>query len=157
DNANAQVVGCDKQGLKYVMDVAKVQGTNLTKVAAQLNQQGQWIVSFNLNGQGAKAFGELTSLMYTKYFSTRSVLDQFAIVLDGKVISAPAVQNPITGGSGEITGPPPAGFSHKGASSLTNVLKYGAVPLAFVPQSTNSISAALGSAQLAAALIAAAV
>jgi len=40
DNATAQVVACDGQGYKYVLDVAKVQGTNLTKVAAQLNQQG---------------------------------------------------------------------------------------------------------------------
>jgi preprotein translocase subunit SecD len=161
DNANAQVVGCDSQGLKYVMDVAKVQGRNLTKVAAQLNTQGQWIVSFNLNGQGAKAFGQLTSQMYSKYYNTatgneNSVLDQFAIVLDGKVVSAPVVQNPITTGSGEITGPGGT-FTHKQASSLANVLKYGAVPLAFQPQSTNSISAALGSAQLTAALIAAAV
>jgi len=161
DNANAQVVGCDSQGLKYVMDVAKVQGRNLTKVAAQLNTQGQWIVSFNLNGQGAKAFGDLTSQMYRKYFNAStgnatSVLDQFAIVLDGKVVSAPVVQNPIVTGSGEITGPG-GSFTHKQASSLANVLKYGAVPLAFQPQSTNSISAALGSAQLTAALIAAGV
>jgi len=159
DNASAQVVGCDKQGLKYVLDVAKVQGTNLTKVAAQLNTQGQWVVNFNLNGQGQKAFGELTNQMYGNYTANgraTSVLDQFAIVLDGKVISAPEVQSPITGGSGQITGPGGA-FTHKQASSLANVLKYGAVPLAFVPQSTNSISAALGSAQLTAALIAAAV
>jgi preprotein translocase subunit SecD len=159
DNANAQVVGCDTQGLKYVLDVAKVQGTNLTKVAAQLNTQGQWIVSFNLNSQGAKAFGDLTNQMYSNYFANgnaTSVLDQFAIVLDGKVVSAPVVQSPITTGSGEITGPG-GSFTHKQASSLANVLKYGAVPLAFVPQSTNSISAALGSAQLTAALIAAAV
>jgi preprotein translocase subunit SecD len=157
DNASAQVVGCDSHGLKYVMDVAKVQGTNLTSVKTQLNQQGQWIVSFNLNGQGAKAFGDLTNQMYRNYFATHSVLDQFAIVLDGKVISAPVVQVPITTGSGEITGPGQVGFSHHQASSLTNVLKYGAVPLAFQPQSTNSISAALGSAQLTAALIAAGV
>jgi len=116
-------------------------------------------VSFNLNSQGAKAFGQLTSQMYSHYYSTTLVnpLDQFAIVLDGKVVSAPQVTSPITAGSGEITGPAPVGFSHKQATSLTNVLKYGAVPLAFVPQSTKSISAVLGAAQLAAALIAAAV
>src|SRR5262249_47601870 len=156
DNANAQVVACEGQGIKYVLDVAKVQGTNLTKVAAQLNQQGAWVVNFNLNGSGQKAFGDLTSRMYSKYYPTHSVLDQFAIVLDGKVVSAPVVQSPITTGSGQITGPGGT-FTHKQATSLTNVLKYGAVPLAFVPQSVSSISAALGSAQLTAALIAAAV
>jgi len=156
DNATAQVVGCEGQGLKYVLDVAKVQGTNLTSVKAQLNQAGAWVVNFTLNGAGQKAFGLLTSQMYSKYYPTHSVLDQFAIVLDGKVVSAPVVQSPITTGSGQITGPGGT-FTHKQATSLTNVLKYGAVPLAFVPQSVSSISAALGSAQLTAALIAAAV
>jgi len=159
DNANAQVVACDSARNKYVLDVAKVQGTNLTKVAAQLNQQGAWVVNFNLNGSGQKAFGNLTSQMvqhYTANGQATSVLDQFAIVLDGKVVSAPVVQNPIVTGSGQITGPGGV-FSHKQASSLANVLKYGAVPLAFVPQSVSSISPALGSAQLTAALIAAGV
>jgi preprotein translocase subunit SecD len=162
DNANAQVVACDSQGNKYVLDVAKVLGTNLTKVAAVLNPQGQYVVDFNLNSQGAKAFGDLTSQMYQKYFSTAtgnetSVLDQFAIVLDGKVISAPQVNGPIPTGNGEITGPGTAGFTHAQATSLTNVLKYGAVPLAFVPQSTTSISPQLGASQLTAGLIAAAI
>ena len=159
DNANAQVVACGPSHVKYVLDKAKVIGTNLTKVAAQLNQQGQWIVSFNLNSAGQKAFGQMTSQMYTHYFNAQtnqetSPLDQFAIVLDGKVISAPQVVSPITGGSGEITGPG-GSFTHAQATSLTNVLKYGAVPLAFVPQSTQSISASLGSSQLNAGLTAA--
>jgi preprotein translocase subunit SecD len=161
DDANAQVVGCDSAGNKYVLDKAKVTGTDLTKVAATLNTSGQWVVDFNLNGKGQRAFGQMTSQMYTKYYSAStgtetSPLDQFAIVLDGKVISAPQVTSPITQGSGEITGPG-GSFTKKAATSLTNVLKYGAVPLAFVPQSTQSISPELGSSQLSAGLLAAAI
>jgi preprotein translocase subunit SecD len=162
DDPSKQIVGCDPQGAKYVLDVAKVLGTNLTKVVTQLNSQSQYVVAFNLDGSGAKAFGELTSMMVSKYFNSQtnsatSVLDQFAIVLDGKVISAPQVTSPITTGSGEITGPGNTGFARGQANKLTNVLKYGAVPLAFVRQSTNSVSPQLGASQLHAGLIAAAI
>src|SRR5262245_7903161 len=161
DAQGAQIVACDSQGNKYVLDVAKVLGTNLTKVAAVLNSQSQWVVNFNLDGKGGKAFGQMTSQMVARYFNSQtgqatSVLDQFAIVLDGKVISAPQVTSPITTGSGEITGGG-AGFSHAQANKLTNVLKYGAVPLAFIRQSTDSISPQLGASQLHAGLIAAAI
>ena len=161
DDPSKQIVGCDPQGAKYILDVAKVLGTNLTKVATQLNTQSQYVVNFNLDGSGAKAFGELTSMMVSKYFSSQtgqqtSVLDQFAIVLDGKIISAPQVTSAITTGSGEITGPG-GSFTRGQANKLTNVLKYGAVPLAFVRQSTNSVSPQLGSSQLHAGLIAAAI
>jgi preprotein translocase subunit SecD len=161
DDPAKQIVACDSSGTKYVLDVARVLGTNLTKVVAQLNTQSQWVVNFNLDGQGQKAFGQMTSTMVSKYFNSQSqtatsVLDQFAIVLDGKVISAPQVTSPITTGSGEITGPG-GSFTHGQATKLTNVLKYGAVPLAFVRQNTNSISPQLGSSQLHAGLIAAAI
>jgi preprotein translocase subunit SecD len=160
DAPGSQIVACDSQGHKYVLDVAKVLGTNLTKVAAVLNQQNQWVVSFNLDGKGAKAFGDLTSQMVSKYTQAgqaTSVLDQFAIVLDGKAVSAPQVQGVIPNGMGEITGPAPVGFTQGQATRLTNVLKYGAVPLAFQRQSTNSTSPQLGASQLKAGLIAAAI
>jgi preprotein translocase subunit SecD len=162
DDPSKQIVGCDPQGRKYVLDVAKVLGTNLTKVTTQLNTQSQYVVAFNLDGSGAKAFGQLTSAMVSQYFNPQrqqatSVLDQFAIVLDGKVISAPQVTSAITTGSGEITGGGNTGFTRTGANKLTNVLKYGAVPLAFVRQSTNSVSPQLGASQLHAGLIAGAI
>src|SRR5262245_49178092 len=153
DDPSKQIVSCDTHGAKYVLDVAKVLDTNLTKVTTQLNTQSQYVVAFNLDGSGGKAFGQMTSMMVSKYFNTQtqqrtSVLDQFAIVLDGKIISAPVVTNPITTGQGEITGPGTAGFTRTAANKLTNVLKYGAVPLAFVRQSTTSVSPQLGASQL---------
>jgi preprotein translocase subunit SecD len=162
DNPNAQIVACDSTGLKYVLDVAKVSGNNLHSIAAALNSNNQWVVNFNLDGQGQTAFGTMTTQMYTKYFNPAtgqqtSVLDEFAIVLDGNVVSAPQITQPITAGSGEITGGGTNGFTQAQATSLANVLKYGALLLAFVPQSTQSISPQLASAQLDAGLIAAAV
>jgi preprotein translocase subunit SecD len=102
----------------------------------------------------------LTSTMYDKYSTSgtpTSVLDNFAIVLDGRVVSAPSVQSPITGGNGEINGGSGAGFSQSQATQLTNVLKYGHLPLSFQKQSVSSVSPQLGSAQLQAGLYAAAV
>jgi preprotein translocase subunit SecD len=78
------------------------------------------------------------------------VLDDFAIVLDGKVIEAPYVQQPITGGQSQISG----NFTEASANYLANVLKYGALPLSFKIQQSSSVSPALGSAQLSAGIIA---
>ena len=64
------------------------------------------------------------------------------------------IQQPITGGSGQINGGT-GGFTQAQSTKLANVLKYGALPLTFHTQSVTSVSAELGSAQLHAALVAA--
>jgi preprotein translocase subunit SecD len=162
DNPNVQIVSCDKSGNKYALDVAKVTGTMLTGASAGLQQNnGQWVVNLNLNGTGTKNFGVLTSTMYSKYYSTTtqaqtSVLDQFAIVLDGDVVTAPDIVQPITAGQAQISGGNPP-FSQNSATQLANELKYGSLPLTFEPQSITAISAQLGAAQLDAGLIAAAI
>ena len=154
-----QIVACDGSGVKYVLGPPIVQGTELKSPNAQLlSTNNQWAVTFNLNGAGSKSFGDKTSQMVSAYYNSStgnetSVLDQFAIVLDGRVISAPFVQQAITGGSGQITG----NFNQKSATNLANVLKYGALPLSFNSQTIQSVSAQLGSQQLTAGLIAAAV
>ncbi len=162
DNPNVQIVSCDKSGNKYALDVAKVTGTMLTGASAGLQQNnGQWVVNLNLNGTGTKNFGVLTSNMYSKYYSTAtqaqtSVLDQFAIVLDGDVVTAPDIVQPITAGQAQISGGNPP-FSQASATQLANELKYGSLPLTFEPQQITAISAQLGAAQLDAGLIAAAI
>ena len=165
DNTKAQIVSCDQSPQipgqppqKYILDVAKVNGNQLTGTTAMLNPNSgtQWQINFSLNGAASTAFGNLTSTMFTKYTNNgtpTSPLDQFAIVLDGKVISAPDVQQPITTGSGQITG----NFTQASATQLSNILKYGALPLSFNVQQTVSVSPQLGSTQLQAGLIAAAV
>jgi preprotein translocase subunit SecD len=152
-----QIVSCDSQGIKYVLGPPIVLGQWLKSPSAGLDSQsGQWVVTFNLNGQGTTAFGQKTVYMYDHYSNAgtaTSPLDQFAIVLDGKVVSAPTIQQPITTGSGQITG----SFTQNSATALANVLKYGALPLSFTGQQIQSVSAQLGASQLHAGLIAAAI
>jgi len=77
--------------------------------------QGRPVVSFRFDAVGAKKFGNATA---------KNVGRLFAIVLDGKVISAPEIQSPILGGSGIITG----GFSVQTANDLSVLLRAGALP-----------------------------
>jgi preprotein translocase subunit SecD len=161
DDVNSQIVSCDPQGVKYVLATSPVTGTELTTASATLDStNNQWDVDFTLNGAGTKAMATLTTGMISKYFDSStgaetSVLDQFAIVLDGKVVSAPYNSSAITGGSGTISGGGSNGFTQASASKLANVLKYGHLPLTFSTQNINSISSELGTAQLHAGLVAA--
>jgi preprotein translocase subunit SecD len=160
DEPGSQIVSCENipgQGLvKYALDKSQVLGEMVTKATASLNPQqaNGWQVNLSFNSEGAKKFSDLTSQMYSQYTSggqPTSVLDQFAIVLDGKVVSAPTVNGLIPGGQAQITGT----FTQKEASDLANVLAYGALPLTFTKQSVESVSPQLGSSQLEAGLIAA--
>ena len=75
---------------------ALVSGEMLTDARPAFDQQSdQPVVNFRFNGQGARRFGDATS---------QNVGKRFAIVLDNKVISAPVINEPITGGSGQISG-----------------------------------------------------
>jgi preprotein translocase subunit SecD len=156
---NPYIVACDKQGIKYVLGPVIVKGTDLRSPSAGLQStNNEWVVTFNLDGVASKSFGDKTTQMVGSYYdsssgSETSVLDQFAIVLDGRVVSAPYVSQAITTGSGQISG----NFTQKSATQLANVLKYGALPLGFASQQIQSVSAELGSQQLDAGLIAAAV
>ena len=153
DNVNSQIVAC-YQGQKYALDKSTVTGEMLKSASASLNTNGTWQVNLNFNGTGAKAFGTLSSDMYTKYKgSATNPLNNFAIVLDGTPQSIAYIAQPINDGTGQITG----SFTEGQANYLANVLSYGHLPLSFTNESTESISAQLGSAQLHAGLAAGAV
>ena len=166
DNANSQIVACfwDNK-TKYLLDVAKVEGTAVTGASAGLPTSGnsvgtQWQVNLTFNSTGAQEFGNLTTQMYNSYGTsansseTAYARDQLAIVLDGVVISSPQInQGPITGGDAQISG----NFTQKSATDLANVLKYGALPLKFTTQAVNTVSPTLGHDQLVGGLIAAAI
>jgi len=93
-----------------------VDGADLTSAAASTNPQtGQWVVDFTLNSVGAREFADVT---------TANVGKPFAIVLDGKIIEAPVIQDPITGGTGQITG----NFTAQSATDLALLLRAGALP-----------------------------
>jgi preprotein translocase subunit SecD len=161
NNANVQTVSCGTQGgitYKFVLDKAKVLGKDITSASATQNTSSvYWQTNLNFNSAGAAAFGTLTEQMNSKYASggqPTSPLDYLAVVLDGNVISYPAIdQGAIPGGSAQITG----SFSQDQATNLANVLNYGALPLTFTKESVQSISPSLGSAQLHAGLIAGAI
>jgi preprotein translocase subunit SecD len=162
DPPNSQIVSCSQDGAtKYLLDVAKVEGTDISGAAAGLPTgtntiSTQWQVNLTLKSAGAKAWSALTSQMFSQYGNNgnpTSVRDQIAIVLDGVVISAPTVQGAMPNGDVLITG----NFTQTQATQLANNLKYGQLPLTFNQSSVNSVSPTLGHDQLVAGLIAGAI
>jgi preprotein translocase subunit SecD len=161
DDLTAQTVSCDPNGTKYVLGPAVFEGTQLTDVTAAIQQNStQWVVNLSLNSEATKAFGTLTTNQYNNYFPTATtnqddaVLDSTAIVLDGSVQSAPETQGALTSGQFTISGPAPNGFTETQATQLTNVLKYGQLPLNFTLQDVESISPQVGHSSLDAGLLA---
>ena len=151
-NPHIQIVSCDSSHNKFVLDKSDVAGDMVASASAtpQTNSSA-WQVILNFKSNGAKAFGDLTTTMYDKYGTSNSPLDDLAVVLDGTVVSFPAInQGPITGGQAQITG----NFNQQTATTLANQLSYGALPLSFQQQSVQSVSPELGRDQLAAGLIA---
>jgi preprotein translocase subunit SecD len=156
DNQHIQVVAC-YQGQKYALDQSTVTGEML-KIggsSTQLQTNGDWWVNLTFNGQGTQNFGALSTKMYDNYFDAatsqpKSELDYFAIVLDGSPVSVPYMAAVLNSGSATIQGT----FTQSQAGNLANILNYGALPLSFVPQQAQSISAQLGSSQLHAGLLA---
>jgi preprotein translocase subunit SecD len=156
DNTNSQVVTC-YQGEKYALDKSTVTGQmlKLGGSSAQLQTSGNWWVNLTFNGQGTKAFGALSTKMYTNYYNATtgqpsSELDFFAIVLDGVPVEVPYMGAVLDNGTATIQGT----FTQSQAGNLVNVLNYGALPLTFKPVSEQSVSAQLGSSQLQAGLLA---
>ena len=140
---------CDRAGTtKYILAPAEVLGRQISKASAGIDTQGgsAWYVSLTFNGEGTKAFGALT----TRVTSLSEPLNQVAIVLDGLVVSSPRINEPIPSGNAQITG----SFTQLEAQDLANVLKYGALPLAFDRGEVQQISPTLGADQLDAGLIA---
>ena len=91
-------------------------GDNLLDAQPRMNSEtNETVVSFTLDRVGAKRFGKATSTGIGK---------QLAIVLDGKIISAPIIRDTIASGSGQISG----GFTFQSATDLALLLRSGALP-----------------------------
>jgi preprotein translocase subunit SecD len=111
-----------------------VRGGDLKPVsAAEINPgNAQPYVSFEFNATGGKVFGD---------FTTANVNEILAVVLDDKIISAPNINEPITGGKGQISG----GFTTMlEARLLANLLNSGALPIAMRAAETQQVGATLG-------------
>jgi preprotein translocase subunit SecD len=106
----------DEQGKLPIEKQVMVQGEDLTDAQPGFDQRGgEPVVNFRFNIRGAQKFGDVTS---------KNVGRLFAIVLDNKVISAPRILTPITGGSGQISGR----FTVEQANNLAILLRAGALP-----------------------------
>ena len=149
DDPAQYLISCEKDGsVKYALAPADLVGTDIESATAGLPQQGAggWQVDLQMTTDGAKKFADST----TKLSALESPNDQFAIVLDGVVISAPSVNEPILGGSAVISG----SFTSDEARALAQVLKYGALPVGLEVDEVQQISPTLGNDQLQAGLIA---
>ncbi|MEM7427007.1 MAG: protein translocase subunit SecD [Pseudomonadota bacterium] len=121
----------------------RVDGEDLEDAQAAFDQQtSEPIVTFRLNTRGAKRFGLLTQ---------RNVGQPFAINLDGKVMSAPVIREPILGGTGQISGQ----FTVSQTNDLAVVLRSGALPAKLVIVEERSVGPSLGADSVAAGQVAA--
>ncbi|MFF1342145.1 protein translocase subunit SecD [Streptomyces sp. NPDC058290] len=146
-------LACGKRGNtwgKWILGPAGVAGTDVKDAKGVIDsQRGQWIVTMQFTDKGADKFAKITGELATKQMPQ----NQFAIVLDGEVVSDPSVSQALTGGNAEISG----GFTQQSAQDLGNMLSYGALPLSFSEDSVTTVTAALGGEQLKAGLIAGAI
>nr|WP_206067774.1 protein translocase subunit SecD [Nonomuraea sp. FMUSA5-5] len=148
DDPKKQYAACETDGsYKYVLDVAKVVGTDIDTASAGVRQgTTEWVVQLDFKSKGAGEWGKLTTAAY----NSPEPRNMVAVVLDGVVITAPVIQGPIPGGRAEITG----GFDQVSATNLADQLKYGALPLKFNRSSVDTVSSTLGQDQLQGGLIA---
>ncbi len=151
--ANEPLVTCDDTNTaKFILGPVELDGGDISDASAGLittqtgSSTGQWAVNLVFNDAGTSAFADITARLNGLTGSQ----NQFAIVLDGKVISAPATKAVITDGKPQISG----GFTQESAKTLADQLKYGALPIGFEVQSSETISATLGSTQLQSGLLA---
>lgn len=151
--ADEPLVTCEQDGsIKYILGPVEASGENVADATNGQKQTqtgattGEWVVNIVFDSTGTKDFGAVS----TRLGALQGVRNQFAIVLDGSVISAPRTIAVITDGNAQISG----NFTQDSSKVLADQLKFGALPLTFVVQSQDTISATLGSTQLVSGLIA---
>jgi len=154
--ADQPLVTCESDSsYKYILGPVEVAGerisdaTNGVVTNSQGASTGQWAVNIVFDAEGTQQFADVTQRLYS-YVDTDATLNRFAIVLDGKVISAPSTNAAITDGKPQITG----SFTQESSKSLADQLKFGALPIGFELQSSEVITSTLGSSQLQSGIIA---
>src|SRR5450631_699914 len=116
---------------------ALVSGGDLTDAQPGFDQRsGEPIVTFRFNTSGSRKFAQAT---------TENVGQPFAIVLDNEVISAPVIREPITGGSGQISG----SFTVQSANELAILLRAGALPAPLTVIEERTVGPGLGQDSIA--------
>lgn len=142
------LVSCDARGGKYLLTVPVVDGDRLDDVEARQHPTtGAWQVELDLDGDGTRTFGEVSQALVA---GNR----QFAVVVDGQVVSAPSMQAVITDGRASITGD----FDEQSAGHLATSLRFGALPVSFEDgPRVAAVGSTLAGGQLGAGLAAGAV
>jgi preprotein translocase subunit SecD len=143
DTPGAPLITCDEDGIAYLLSPSMIEGTDLDDAGAAIPQnQVNYVVTLSFNGEGTDVFGEIsTTLVGTE--------KQFAIVLDGQVLSAPTMEGRILDGNAQISGD----FTEATANSLATSLRYGSLPIEFEDDvSVETIGPSLAGDQLSAGL-----
>ena len=147
DDPTVPLITCDVTGTqKFILGPVEVEGANIADASNGTVQSqtgastNTWAVNLDFDAAGTQAFADVTQ----RLFPLTEPRNQFAITLDGFVITAPATQAVITGGSAQITG----NFDRDSSKVLADQLKYGSLPIGFEVESQENISASLGSEQL---------
>jgi preprotein translocase subunit SecD len=131
--ADSEILEGEKGQGKYLVEKRiLVSGGDLIDAQPGFDQRnGEPIVSFRFNSIGARKFAEATQ---------QNVGKPFAIILDGKVISAPVIREPILGGTGQISG----NFTVEQANDLAILLRAGALPVALTVVEERTVGPGLG-------------
>ena len=147
------LITCEQDGsIKYILGPVEVAGERIADARAGLiaSSRGvttnEWGVFIEFDAEGTAQFRTVTE----RLVALTGVQNQFAIVLDGSVISAPRTISAITDGRPQISG----NFTEESALALADQLKFGALPIGFEIQSSENISATLGVSQLQGGIIA---
>jgi len=143
--------------IRYVLGPADMTGASIANAFASLTSTGQYVVNLTFTSKGAVTFDQIAAKRYQCYQQDPAnppfcALE--AVELDGVVQSAPVIQAPSFNGQATISGAPPNGFTPAQANQLALVLKYGSLPIRFVPQSVQTVSATVGKDSLRAGLLA---
>ena len=153
DDPKIPLVTCDVSGTaKFILGPVEVDGANIADASNGTVQSSTgastntWAVNLEFDPVGSTAFATVTQ----RLFPLDQPRNQFAITLDGFVITAPTTQAVISNGSAQITG----SFDRDSSKVLADQLKYGSLPIGFEVQSQENISATLGQDQLTGGLIA---
>lgn len=158
DDPNQSVYLVDDQGLIYDLGPAFLTGADLTGAEPGFggNTTG-WDVDPSFTAEGGKKFEECTAVLSTYVYGDPH--RQMAIVLDGKVISAPSIAADVASGEAlqadsVVITMGSSDTAQQDAEDLATVLRYGALPTIFERESEGSVSASLGSDSLRAGLVA---
>lgn len=131
----------DPGGFYLVRKVAAVTGSDLKTARATIDELNLPAVSFTLNSQGVSKFSRTTA---------ENVGRTLAIVLDGRVVSAPVIQTPIPSADARITG----SFTQQEVQDLSLVLRSGALPASLDYLAQSEVGAALGQDSIRAGIVA---